>query len=291
VAVLSGGGTRALRGLGRRAGLLGGVLLLALLASALAGASSTDRSRVPPRRTALPGGLPPRPHVRPPRRYRGRVPILMYHLVRNAPPGSPNPGLYVRRRSFFAQMRWLRRHRYRAVTLARVVAAWHGRARLPRRPVVLTFDDGYAGDYTTVMPLLRRWGWPGVLDLTLSSFRSRGGLTHRRVRRLLRAGWELAAHTISHVDLTTVHGRRLRREVAGCRRVLQLEFGAPVTDFAYPSGRFDRQVVRAVRAAGYRAAVTTAPGLAGRRHPLALRRLRVEQVDGLAGFADLLRSG
>src|SRR5204863_7242328 len=104
------------------------------------------------------------------------------------------------------------------------------------------------------------------------------------------AGRDLGAHTISLIDLTTVHGRRLRREVDGCRRLLQLEFGVPVTDFAYPSGRYDRQVLRAVHAAGYRAAVTTTFGLASRRHPFTLRRLRVDQADGIAGFADLLHS-
>src|SRR5437763_5078444 len=208
----------------------------------------------------------------------------MYHLVQAMPAGAPNPGLYVRPSIFAAQMRWLRRHGYQAVTLARLVDAWHGRALLPRQPIVLSFDDGYAGDYTNVLPLLRRWRWPGVLNLTLSAFRARGGLTHVEVRALIRAGWELAAHTISHIDLTTVHGRQLWREVDGCRRILQAEFHVPVTDFAYPSGRYDSEVVRAVRAAGYRAAVTTTPGLAMYRLPFTLPRLRVDGRDGVLGF-------
>ena len=204
------------------------------------------------------------------------------------PAGAPNPGLYVRPRIFAAQMQWLRRHGYQAVTLARLVDAWHARARLPRRPIVLSFDDGYVGDYKNVLPLLRRWRWPGVLNLTLSSFRTRFGLTHAEVRGLIRSGWELGAHTISHIDLTTVHGRRLRREVDGCRRILQREFHAPVTDFAYPSGRYDRKVLRAVRAAGYRAAVTTTPGLARYRHRFALPRLRIDGRAGVLGLVDQL---
>jgi peptidoglycan/xylan/chitin deacetylase (PgdA/CDA1 family) len=256
-----------------------------LLAAAAFGAPQTDRSRAPSLRSAGPT-FNPAPRPRP---YRRAVPILMYHLVQAPPAGAPNPGLFVRPRVFAAQMRWLRRHGYQAVTLARVVAAWHARARLPRRPIVLSFDDGYVGDYRSVLPLLRRWHWPGVLDLTLSAFRARYGLSPAQVRALLRADWELGAHTISHIDLTTVHGRRLRFEVDGCRRVLQREFHVPVTDFAYPSGRYDREVVRAVRAAGYRAAVTTTPGLATYRHPFKLRRLRVDGRAGLLGLVDQLR--
>ena len=43
----------------------------------------------------------------------------------------------------------LARNGYQAVTLGRVWRAWGGEASLPRRPVVLTFDDGYLSQYRT----------------------------------------------------------------------------------------------------------------------------------------------
>ena len=59
------------------------------------------------------------------------------------------------------------------------------------------------------------------------------------VERLIDDGWELDAHTISHLDLTTLSGARLRREVAGSRRILQQRFHQPVNFFCYPAGKFD----------------------------------------------------
>ena len=90
------------------------------------------------------------------------VPILMYHVIASPFPGAPYPALYVTARQFDGEIRWLARHGYRAVTLGRVLDDWRGLAELPRKPVVLSFDDGYHSDYTTALPVLRARHWPGV---------------------------------------------------------------------------------------------------------------------------------
>src|SRR4051812_48750094 len=114
-----------------------------------------------------------------------RVPILMYHEVARYRGGPIYSGLYVRPRTFIKQLRWLARHRFRGVTLARVEAAWAGRARLPKRPIVVSFDDGYRGVYEHAFPRLRRHHWPAVLNLAVGNLTFAGGLTPRRVQRLI----------------------------------------------------------------------------------------------------------
>ena len=81
---------------------------------------------------------------------------------------------------------------------------------------------------------------------------------------MLRDGWEIDAHTLTHPDLTTVDAAGLRREVGGSRRWLRRAFGVPVDFFAYPAGRYNPAVEAAVRAAGYMGATTTQPGQATR---------------------------
>src|SRR5262249_48348600 len=68
------------------------------------------------------------------------VPILMYHVVTTAPANASYPELYVSRGDFAGQVGWLAAHGYRAVTLQRVFDSWRGAARLPPKPVVLSFD-------------------------------------------------------------------------------------------------------------------------------------------------------
>ena len=71
------------------------------------------------------------------------VPIFMYHVLGDAPAGSPFPDLFVRPSDFQDQMRWLEGHGYHAVTLDAVWRHWHRGRSLPARPIVVSFDDGY----------------------------------------------------------------------------------------------------------------------------------------------------
>ena len=60
---------------------------------------------------------------------------------------------------------WLRTNGWHAVSLEQVVAARSGGPSLPRKAVLLTFDDGFASAYTRVFPLLRQYRYPAVLAL------------------------------------------------------------------------------------------------------------------------------
>jgi peptidoglycan/xylan/chitin deacetylase (PgdA/CDA1 family) len=217
------------------------------------------------------------------------VPILMYHVIATPTPGTPYPGLWVPTRLFAAQMQALQGAGYHAITLGAAFAAWRSGAPLPRRPVVLSFDDGYLGDYTHARPILRRLGWPGVLNLLLANVRP-GDLTARQVRGLIRAGWEIDSHTLTHPDLTTVGAVQLRHELAGSQAEIRRRFGQPAHVFCYPAGRYDARVVAAVRAAGYWGALTEDEGYGSASEPYTLKRVRVQYGESPAALLAALRS-
>jgi peptidoglycan/xylan/chitin deacetylase (PgdA/CDA1 family) len=216
------------------------------------------------------------------------VPILMYHVIAEPPPGAPYPELFVSEADFAGQMRWLARHGYQAVTQRDVWNHWHRGATLPPKPIVISFDDGYRSVAVTALPHMKRRSWPGVLNLTVKNLRVSGGLSAFKVRMLIAAGWELASHTLTHPDLTGLDERALAREVTRSRAVLRSRFGVPVDFFCYPAGRYDSSVIRAVRRAGYLGATTTVEGLARPRKPYELRRVRVSASDGVQGLAEKL---
>ena len=202
------------------------------------------------------------------------MPILEYHVLGAAPAGAPYPELYVTRPDFHRQMNWLDDHGFQAVTLEEVEKAWFHGGTLPAKPVVISFDDGYRPQFTYALPELRRHGWPGVLNLKAEG----SDLYESNVRAMIGAGWELAAHTIHHLDLTELDSEQLHEEVAGSRAMLRREYGVPVADFCYPAGRFDPTVVAAVEAAGYTGATTEIPGYAERREALRAKPLRDPQL-------------
>ena len=216
------------------------------------------------------------------------VPILMYHVIGDPPPGAPYPELYVGRRDFEAQMSWLARHGYKAVTQRDVWNHWHRGGALPPRAIVITFDDGYRSVADRALPSMQARGWPGVINLTVKNLRVNGGLSESRVRMLIAAGWELGSHSLTHPDLTALDNVTLAREIAGSRLMLRSRFGVEVDFFCYPAGRYNRTVIRAVRRAGYLGATTTIEGLARPGQPYELNRIRVSRRDGVDGLARAL---
>jgi peptidoglycan/xylan/chitin deacetylase (PgdA/CDA1 family) len=267
------------------------VLAAAGLVAALLGGGG-DRGPMA-RRPAASGSKPSSPAVRNAtpqpgwRPHTGPVPILEYHVLGAPPADAPYPDLYLRRPVFHRQMDWLEEHGYEAVTLDQVEAAWYHGGGLPPKPVVLSFDDGYRPQFTYALPELRRHGWAGVLNLKAEG----SDLYPSNVEAMIAAGWELAAHTIHHLDLTTLDAEQLREEVAGSRAILRREYGVPVDNFCYPAGRFDATVIAAVRAAGYVGATTEIPGFATPDRPYELDRFEMLGSGGVAELAADLGSG
>ncbi|HWC47633.1 MAG TPA: polysaccharide deacetylase family protein [Solirubrobacterales bacterium] len=217
--------------------------------------------------------------------YAGPVPILEYHVLGRPQSEVPYPDLYVPRASFRKQMDWLEEQGYEAVTLEAVEEAWYHGGTLPAKPMVISFDDGYRPQYTFALPTLRKHGWPGVLNLKAEG----SDLYESNVTAMIAAGWELAAHTIHHSDLTTLDGEALEEEVAESRKLLQREYGVPVKNFCYPSGRFDETVIAAVEAAGYVGATTEIPGFATKEHPYELARIEVLGSWTVGDLAEAMR--
>lgn len=85
------------------------------------------------------------------------VPVLMYHHI------SPSPGLVtVSPDHFAAQMHWLKRHGYTALTLDALAGFLAGEP-VPDKSVVITFDDGYVDNWVHAHPVLQATGLHAVL--------------------------------------------------------------------------------------------------------------------------------
>jgi peptidoglycan/xylan/chitin deacetylase (PgdA/CDA1 family) len=234
--------------------------------------------------SALVRNATPQPGWKP---HKGPVPILEYHVLGHPPEGAPYPELYVGRTDFEKQMDWLDEHGYQAVTLEQVQEAWYHSGTLPPKPIVLSFDDGYRPQYTFALPTLRKHGWAGVLNLKAEG----SELYESNVKAMIAAGWEIAAHTIHHLDLTELGSEELEEEVDGSRKILQREYKVPVNNFCYPAGQFDETVIEAVENAGYTGATTEISGFAERDKPYELARLEILRESHVGGLAEDLKRG
>src|SRR2546425_1411852 len=94
-----------------------------------------------------------------------KLPVLLYHKIDRIPPGARYPRSYVTPERFEAQLAFLRRRGYESISFADYLAYRRGAGRLPRRPVIVTFDDGYRSNRDVALPLLQQYGFRATIFL------------------------------------------------------------------------------------------------------------------------------
>ena len=221
------------------------------------------------------------------------VPILMYHRINVVTSSTPahSRGLTVHPADFARQMRWLKRNGYRTITQRELFEALFCGRRLGKRPIMLTFDDGYRDVFFNASPVLKRLGMKATAYVVTGRISGKdiSFLTWNLLRALERRGIEIASHTIAHHDMTSLSDSALLEDLRSSRRVLERRLGHPAPWLAYPFGSFDARVEAMSRRAGYVLATTTQHGAVhSARRPLALPRLRVLDSTGVRGLAAML---
>lgn len=226
----------------------------------------------------------------------GSVPILMYHALAHRPAPSVR-ALSVSPEAFAEQMALLGDRGFTPLTTAVLAAVWRGHGRLPARPVLITFDDGYEGVHRHALPVLARHGFAATLFVSTGWLRGpydEGGaldtmLDWDQVRQLAAAGVEIGGHSHTHPQLDQLGDRRLGEEAVRCREIVAAELGAAPVSFAYPYGYSTRRVRRAVRAAGFEQSLAVGNALACRdQGPYALKRVTVRRSTEIGEFARLV---
>jgi peptidoglycan/xylan/chitin deacetylase (PgdA/CDA1 family) len=213
---------------------------------------------------------------------RARIPVLCYHLIRS--PTRADAGharRYIVRPSVFAaQMRTLAQAGYTTVTGNQFVDHLARGTPLPRKPVLLTFDDGSAGQYTHAFPVLRRHHFKATFFIITGVLGKPGWLTSEQVRALDRAGMTIGAHTREHKPVTRYTSTDWQTEVTAHVRDLEQIVGHRIGLFAYPFGLYESEAIPHLRRAGLRAAFQVDRPL-DRRYPMwTIRRIVVPEISG-----------
>jgi peptidoglycan/xylan/chitin deacetylase (PgdA/CDA1 family)/glycosyltransferase involved in cell wall biosynthesis len=186
-----------------------------------------------------------------------RLPVLLYHHV-GPPQPETFPSLTVTPAHFERQVRWLARRGFQGIRPADWLR-WRSEGKgLPEKPLLFTFDDGYADLAEYALPVLRRYGFgaavyivTGQLGGTNAWDEAQGSAAHRlmtaeQIRYWSERGIEFGAHTRTHADLTKLPPDQLGNEVTGSADDLENILDTRVASFAYPYGSHSPQVVECV---------------------------------------------
>jgi peptidoglycan/xylan/chitin deacetylase (PgdA/CDA1 family) len=137
---------------------------------------------------------------------------------------------------FNAQLNWMQQQGYHTITMTELFDTFYYGKALPTRPMILTFDDGYADVYTYALPLLLAHHYRGVFYIITGMI---GGnyMTWDEVRTLDRSGMQIASHTIHHVNIGHPPANTTtQKELVDSKSKLESELHKPIQFFCYPTG-------------------------------------------------------
>lgn len=146
---------------------------------------------------------------------------------------------------------------------------------IPKKPIILTFDDSYDDFYTKAYPELLKRKMKAITYVITDKLNSTGYLTTDQLREMRNNGIEIASHTLSHPDLKTLTDEELKKEISDSKTFLEKLLNEKVLSFAYPFGKYNLRIRKVVEDAGYKYATTVNPGNASFKEPLDLQRYKV----------------
>lgn len=202
-----------------------------------------------------------------------KVPVLFYHKINFPAPEAKEKSLYVNPKNFHCQMRYLKYRRYNPIYLDELVKGMKGQIKLPPKPIVITFDDGYEDNYTVAFPILKEFGFKATIFLVTEDIGKISGvwmdsreklktslLNWSQIEEMNKGGINFQSHTHTHPVLTKLNSEQIKKELLLSRRIIEEKLQKPVNFLCYPMGDFDERVEGLVKDTGYLGALTTKRG-------------------------------
>lgn len=185
-----------------------------------------------------------------------KVPVMMYHDI------LPEKQVFfdVTPAEFEQHLQLIQQKGLTPISMDQLVTHLQTGLPLPEKPILLTFDDGYAGHYQYVYPLLKKYRYPAVFSIYTAKVgkqMGRSSLTWEQLREMAKDPLvTIASHSVSHRIMPELTDDEIQVEVSESKRILEAELGIPIHYFTYPEGKYDQRVLKAVQAAGYFSAFT-----------------------------------
>lgn len=196
------------------------------------------------------------------------IPVLTYHRVLKQPPKGSKFNIYVTEAELESQLVKLKQRGFEFVTFKDIANG----ARL-KKPVILTFDDGYEDNYQNLLPLLQKHNAQAVIyvlaDRSIKNNywdMSKGEIeaplmSDQQLLECHQSGLvEIGSHGMSHQHLPQLDQAAAKQEIAGSKAVLEELINDEVVSFAYPYGDYGDRETELVRKTGYSFGVATVSG-------------------------------
>ena len=159
------------------------------------------------------------------------IPVLMYHKVGD----DKDNDAVIREDLFREQMKFLKDNGYNPLTMEQLYEYVVNGAAVPEKPVVLTFDDGYADTYSIVYPIMKEYGFPATVFINPGDIGTR--LTWDQVREMHKNGITISNHGFQHIEMGQLSEAKQIENITKAQEALAKEVGIKDNPwFCYPYG-------------------------------------------------------
>lgn len=226
------------------------------------------------------------------RRPGGELRILNYHSISDSRPDDTNvtPDAFRRHCQQFNRTAHV-------MDLHVALEEMDRHGSWPDGSICITFDDGYADNLRSAMPILKEHGLTATCYLTTDYMDSNQTLPHDEaypydacrllswieVRELRAEGMSMGSHAMAHVHLSHLNSAAKKEQIAISKRRIEEHLDQPVDTIAFPYGRYgdyDDECAAFAKQAGYRASATAKYGWNTRTtNRYELRRIGIDASD------------
>ncbi len=212
------------------------------------------------------------------------VPILTYHHIA---PHTPHNPYFVSPKIFEEQMRWLKKNNYHVISYADFYHAMTTDEQLPRKSVVLTFDDGHRDQFINAFPILNALGFHAMFYVVGGYIERETSMTWDMLKKMRDAQMEIGAHSMTHPNLTRLTNAQRIAEISESKLILEKNLGIPINFFAYPGGAYNDAVIRDVIDAHFLSAVSVRHSVYHKKNEnlFAVARMHIDDdMESFTGF-------
>lgn len=188
------------------------------------------------------------------------VPMLMYHNI-NDNYNPSNASAEISGEMFEEHLLYLKENGYSPIFLKDYYQFRTNGERLPDKPIVITFDDGYLNNYTVAYPLLKKYNMNATIFIITGRTGLQGAVkyphfTWAQAMEMDKSPYvDIQSHTQYHNDLSSVNKGVAVLELRKSKRLIEKMLNKEVLFLAYPYGSRNEVVIKAAKKAGYKAAV------------------------------------
>ena len=191
------------------------------------------------------------------------IPVLCYHHI-NPSEHLKDNYLNTAPSDFKEHIQFLKESGYVSMISKEIPALTSGELDMPagKKPVLITFDDGYKSVYDHAYPVLKKYGYRGIVFLITDKIENdctRMYMNKKQINELIQEGWEIGSHTVTHPKLNAISMENMSYQITGSKHALEKMFGIQVVSSAYPYGIINRKILDYVRE-NYSFAFTTIQG-------------------------------